>query len=74
MATRQLRISDGRQIRQRLPQWVGQKVNIVLRDGTALLGVLTRADDQHVEMRNMARGRHRFLVSSIAELYIDSID
>ena len=73
MATRQLRISDAHQIRQQLRLLVGKKINIVLRDGTAALGVLKTSTDQEVEILNMAQKCQRYAVSAIVEIYIDSL-
>jgi hypothetical protein len=73
MATRQLRISDAQQIRQQMGLLVGKKINIVLRDGTAVLGVVKTSSDQEVELSNMAQKCQRFAVSAIVEIYIDSL-
>jgi len=73
MSTRQLRISDSHQIRQQLGRYVGKKLNIVLRDGTAMVGVLNSADEQGIELLNMAQRSQRFPFSSINDIYIDSL-
>jgi len=52
---------------------VGKKLNIVLRDGTAVLGMLKTSNDQGVELLNMARRSQRYPFSSIVEIYIDSL-
>jgi hypothetical protein len=73
MSTRQLRISDAHQIRQQISRYVGKKMNIVLRDGTAMVGVLKSANEQEIELLNMAQRSQRFPLSSITEIYIDSL-
>jgi hypothetical protein len=73
MSTRQLRISDEHQIRQQMGRYVGKKLNIVLRDGTATVGVLTSVTGQEIELLNMARRSQRYAISSITEIYIDSL-
>ena len=73
MATRQLRISDPEQIKQQIGRFAGKKINIVLRDGTVMLGVLKRANDQEIELLNMALRVVRYPLSTITELYFDSL-
>ena len=73
MATRQLRISDPEQIKQQIGRFAGKKINIVLRDGTVMLGVLKRANDQEIELMNMALRVVRYPLSTITELYFDSL-
>jgi hypothetical protein len=73
MSTRQLRISDAQQIRQQIGRFVGKKMNIVLRDGTATVGVLKSVSDHDVELLNMARKSQRHPLSTITEIYIDSL-
>ena len=73
MATRQLRISDALQIRQQIGLHIGKKINLVLRDGTAVLGVLKTSGDLDVELLNMAQRSQRYPFSSIVEIYIDSL-
>lgn len=73
MATKQLRISDSHQIREQIGRFVGKKINIVLRDNTALFGVLKTADDHGIELVNMRRRTQRFALASIVEIYVDSV-
>ena len=73
MATRQLRISDALQIKQKLGLQLGKKINLVLRDGTAVVGVVKASSDLEVEVLNMAQRSQRYPFSSIAEIYIDSL-
>ena len=73
MATRQLRISDALQIKQKMGLQVGKKINLVLRDGTAVLGVVKTSSDFEVELLNMAQSSQRYPFSSIVEIYIDTL-
>lgn len=73
MATRQLRISDPQQIKEQISRFVGKKINIVLRDGTAMLGVLKASNDQEVVLLNMAQKSQRYPIATIIEVYIDSL-
>lgn len=73
MSTRQLRISDAHQIRQQISRFVGKKINIILNNGTAIVGVLKSSNDQEIEMQNMARRTQRYPLSTITEIYFDSL-
>ena len=73
MATRQLRISDVQQIRRQVGQFVGKKINIVLHDGTAMLGILKAANDQEIVLQNMSLRKQSYPISKITEIYIDSL-
>ncbi|MEJ1239531.1 hypothetical protein WBG78_15450 [Chryseolinea sp. T2] len=73
MATRQLRISDVQQIRQQVGQLVGKKINIVLHDGTAMLGILKASNDHEIVLQNMAMRKQSYPLSKITEIYIDSL-
>lgn len=72
MSTRQLRISDANQIRQQIGQSAGKKINLVLKDGTAAVGVLKKSDGEAIVLVNMAQKSQRYLIDSITEIYIDS--
>ena len=56
-----------------MPQFVGRKINIVLSDGTAILGILKNVRGHEFEMENMARRRQRYPLADIIEIYIDSV-
>jgi len=73
MSTRQLRISDPDQIRQKIAQCVGRKLNIVFQDGTATVGVIKSVDGGLIDIMNMAQRRQRFPLSSVTEIYLDSL-
>jgi urease accessory protein UreE len=72
MSTRQLRLNTEAQIRKRLKEFRGSKINIVLRDNTVLLGDLLNADETFVSVKNMRLKTHNILLKDISEIYFDT--
>jgi hypothetical protein len=73
MRTKQLRISDALQIKSRMPEFVGKKVNIVLSDSTAVFGELKKVSDSEIVLMNMRLAKVRYPFNSISEIYLDTI-
>jgi small nuclear ribonucleoprotein (snRNP)-like protein len=73
MRTKQLRISDALQIKSRMPEFVGKKVNIVLSDSTAVFGELKKVSDSEIVLMNMRLEKVRYPFNSISEIYLDTI-
>jgi small nuclear ribonucleoprotein (snRNP)-like protein len=73
MGTRQLRLSDASQIKNRLVQLVGKNVTLVLRDNTAQTGSLEAFANERVVLRNMRLKKTEYALSNIAEIYFDTI-
>ena len=73
MSTKQLRISDPEQIRTKLKALLGKKINIVLVDNTAVFGELKEVNSNEILLENMRMKKIKYPLSSIAELYVDSI-
>jgi hypothetical protein len=74
MSTRQLRLNNEEQIRKRLKDFTGNKINVVLRDKTVLLGELLSANDTSVELRNMRLKKFSLQLSDISEIYFDTTE
>ena len=74
MGSRQLRISDHEQIKSRAASFLGKKINIVLLDNTVVFGQLEEVNGNEILLLNMRMKKAKYLFSSIAELYIDSVD
>ncbi|HEX6892985.1 MAG TPA: hypothetical protein VF141_19885 [Chryseolinea sp.] len=72
MGTKQLRISDREQIRNKAASFLGKKINIVLLDNTAVFGQLKEVNSNEILLLNMRMKKAKYPFSSIAELYIDS--
>ena len=71
MSTKQLRLSDPRQISDRISEFVGKKINIVLRDNTTRTGEIELLKGQAIVLRDMRLKRSVFPLADIAELYFD---
>lgn len=73
MATRQLRLSDPAQIRKRIGEFLGKKVNIVLTDNTVMFGELIAVETTGIILRNMRQKKMHYPFNTIHELYQDTI-
>ena len=73
MGTKQLRISDPAQIKNKAGTFLGKKINIVLLDNTAVFGELKEVSSNEILLLNMRMKKVKYPFSSIAELYIDSL-
>jgi hypothetical protein len=73
MRTKQLRLSDSTQIRQRISEFLGKKINIVLADRTVMFGELKKVNNDHIVLKNMRLENVTYPFQSIVELYLDII-
>lgn len=73
MRTKQLRLNDPEQIRQRMPKFLGRQINIVLTDRTVMFGEVRQVNDAEVTLRNMRLENVKYPFGAIAEVYIDTI-
>jgi ribosome maturation factor RimP len=71
MRTKQIRLNDSEQIRRRMPEFVGKKINIVLHDRTAMIGELRKIDGDKIVLRNMRLENMKYPFQDIAEVYLD---
>lgn len=72
MRTKQLRLNDSNQIRQRMSEFLGKKINIVLADRTVMFGELKKVNEHGIILRNMRLEDVKFLFQSIVEVYLDT--
>lgn len=72
MRTKQLRLNDHALIRQRLPEFVGKKINIVFRDNTVTFGELKKITADEIVLENMRLEKMHFAFQSITEIYLDT--
>jgi hypothetical protein len=68
---RQLRLTTFDQIKGRLKEFTGKKINIVLRDRRVLFGELVRIDEKHLTFTDMREKRISLLLHEISEVYLD---
>jgi hypothetical protein len=71
MVTRQLRLNTLEQIRKRLKEFIGKKVNIVLANRTVFFGELKDISDTHLTILNMRLESFTFPLKEIGEVYLD---
>lgn len=74
MSTRQLRLNSEDQIRKRLQEFTGKKINIVLNDRTVLLATLQQVDDSIVKVKNMRLKTIFIPIEDITEIYFDTLE
>jgi hypothetical protein len=73
MGTKQQRLSDVTQIKNRLGELVGKKINLVLRNNTTQTGLLESMLDGRIVLRNMRLKSVEYPLDQITEVYFDSI-
>ncbi len=71
MVTRQLRLNTPDQIKKRLTEFVGKKINIVLTNRTVLFGELKRITDTQLTCVNMRMDPFTLSLAEISEVYLD---
>jgi hypothetical protein len=72
MSTRQLRLSDREKIVQKLGEVRGQKIQVILRDQTVCLLVVSGLKDSNLEALNMRQKKIKIPIDSISEIYVDT--
>lgn len=72
--TRQLRLSTLEQIKKRLKDLIGKKINIVMRDRTVFFGELKNFDIIKLTLVNMRQQPVTVLLKEIDEVYLDYKD
>jgi hypothetical protein len=72
MRTKQLRLNDPAQIRQRMPEFLGKKINIVLSDNTVTFGELSKITSNEIVLKNMRLEKMNYSFQSIVEIYVDA--
>lgn len=74
MSTRQLRITGLAQIKNRIHEFRGKEINIVLTDSTVMFGELTVVKGNHLILKNMRRKEKELSLDNITEIYRDTKD
>ena len=72
MRTKQLRLTESGQIRRRINEFIGKKINIVLTDRTAMFGELMRTNDASIVLKNMRLQNTTYPLQSIVEVFLDT--
>jgi hypothetical protein len=72
--TRQLRINDISKIRERISEFAGKNVTIVLHDGRTTTGMVEAFAANEVTLLNKRNKPMNFRFNDVAELYFDTLD
>ena len=72
MRTKQLRLNDSGEIRRRMPEFLGKKINVVFADRTVMFGELSKITDAEIVLRNMRLETMKYPFQSIVEIYLDA--
>jgi len=72
MGTRQLRLSDPAEIKSRISNFLGKKINIVLLDNTVMFGELKEVNSSGILLLNMRMKKITYPLTQIAEVYLDT--
>jgi hypothetical protein len=72
MSTRQHRFNTQDQIRKRLAEFTGKKINIVLNDQTVHLARVEQVVDTVVKVSNMRLKTFSIPIDTITEIYFDT--
>jgi hypothetical protein len=70
-STRQLRLNDPDHIRKRINEFLGKKINIVLKDNRVTVGEVTAIKESGITIKNMRLKKQHFLFNDITEIYFD---
>jgi hypothetical protein len=71
MSTRQLRLNTPEQIQNRLKDFPGRKINIVLNNRTVLFGEFISIDVTRLTFKNMRLQPVTLPLHEISEVYLD---
>ncbi len=71
MVSRQLRLNTLEQMRNRLKEFIGRKISIVLSNRTVLFGELKSITDAELKFVNMRLDPVNLSLEDIAEVYVD---
>jgi len=74
MRTRQLRLNPSGEIKKKLPTLIGKQISAVLSDNTVLPGLVTRADERSVDIKNSRLKTRTVNLEFISELYFDTTE
>lgn len=70
-STKQLRLSDPDVIKNRIKEFLGKKINVVLADDRVIVGELQEVDVSGINLMNMRLKKIRFTYNELSEIYFD---
>ena len=72
-STRQLRVTGPQQIKNRIREFVGKKINVVLTDNRVIIGVLKEVKPSGILLINMRLKKMEYSFDQLAEVYFDDL-
>jgi hypothetical protein len=72
-ATKQVRLSNSAEIKARINEFIGKKINIVLENKMVFFGELKDVKENEIVLLNMRLQKMSYRFKDIAELYFDVI-
>jgi len=71
VSKKQIRISEARQIVERLGEFANRKVTIILKDNTVVFGELKKIEGNDMYLTNMRLKKIKLPLENISELFTD---
>lgn len=72
-STRQIRLNDPVQIRNRMKEFTGKTINIVLTDSRVIIGKLKQVSPSGLDLINMRLTKNHYRFEQLSEVYFDAI-
>lgn len=72
-STRQIRLNDPVQIRNRMKAFTGKTINIVLTDNRVIIGKLKQVSPSGIDLINMRLTKTHYKFEQLSEVYFDAI-
>jgi hypothetical protein len=72
-STRQIRLSNPVQIRNRINEFTGKKINIVLADNRVIIGELKQVSSSGIDLINMRLIKTHYTFEQLSEVYFDIV-
>lgn len=72
-STRQVRVTDPQQIKNRIREFLGKKINVVLTDNRVIIGTLKEVKPSGILLINMRLKKMGYSFDQLAEVYFDDL-
>jgi hypothetical protein len=72
-STKQLRVTDPLQIKNRIKEFLGKKINVVLTDNRVIIGELKEVKSSGITLINMRLKKMEYSFDQLAEVYFDGL-
>jgi hypothetical protein len=72
-STKQIRLSDPLHIKNRIKEFLGKKINVVLADRRVIIGELNQVNSNGIDLINMRLKNMHYSFDELSEIYFDVI-